>query len=55
MNERQKSPEALHTWLIMLKACQSMSRYLLPPLVEQDWETLTFGFSKYCYIKDRCQ
>ena len=35
MKERQKPPEALHTWLIMLKAWQSMSRYLLPPLLEE--------------------
>jgi MarR family 2-MHQ and catechol resistance regulon transcriptional repressor len=35
MAEHQKPPEALHTWLIMLKASQSMSRYLLPALVEE--------------------
>ena len=35
MKERQKPPEALHTWLIILKAWQSMSRYLLPPLLEE--------------------
>jgi MarR family 2-MHQ and catechol resistance regulon transcriptional repressor len=35
MKERQNPPEALHTWLIMLKAWQSMSRYLLPALVEE--------------------
>jgi MarR family 2-MHQ and catechol resistance regulon transcriptional repressor len=35
MKERQKPPEALHSWLIMLKAWQSMSRYLLPPLLEE--------------------
>jgi MarR family 2-MHQ and catechol resistance regulon transcriptional repressor len=35
MKERQKPPEALHTWLIMLKAWQSMSRYLLPPLLKE--------------------
>ena len=32
METRKKPPEALHAWLIMLKAWQSMSRYLLPPL-----------------------
>ena len=32
METRKKPPEALHVWLIMLKAWQSMSRYLLPPL-----------------------
>ena len=35
MEERKKPPEALHTWLIMLKAWQSMSRYLLPSLLEE--------------------
>ena len=35
MKEHQKPLEALHTWLIMLKAWQSMSRYLLPPLLEE--------------------
>jgi MarR family 2-MHQ and catechol resistance regulon transcriptional repressor len=35
MKERQKPAEAIHTWLIMLKAWQSMSRYLLPPLLEE--------------------
>jgi MarR family 2-MHQ and catechol resistance regulon transcriptional repressor len=35
MKERQKPSEALHAWLIILKAWQSMSRYLLPPLLEQ--------------------
>jgi MarR family 2-MHQ and catechol resistance regulon transcriptional repressor len=35
MKERQKPSDALHAWLIILKAWQSMSRYLLPPLLEQ--------------------
>jgi MarR family transcriptional regulator, 2-MHQ and catechol-resistance regulon repressor len=35
MEERQKPPEALHAWLIMLKAWQSMSRYVLPTLLEE--------------------
>ena len=35
MEERKRPPEALHTWLIMLKAWQSMSRYLLPSLLEE--------------------
>jgi MarR family 2-MHQ and catechol resistance regulon transcriptional repressor len=34
MEKRQKPPEALHTWLIMLKAWQSTSRYLLGALLE---------------------
>lgn len=33
--EERKKPEALHTWLIMLKAGQSMSHYLLQALVEE--------------------
>jgi MarR family transcriptional regulator, 2-MHQ and catechol-resistance regulon repressor len=35
MGERKKPPEALHAWLIMLKAWQSMSRYVLPTLLEE--------------------
>jgi MarR family 2-MHQ and catechol resistance regulon transcriptional repressor len=35
MEERKRPPEALHTWLIMLKAWHSMSRYLLPSLLEE--------------------
>ena len=35
MEERKTSSEALHAWLIMLKSWQSMSRYLLPTLVEE--------------------
>ena len=35
MEERKRPPEALHAWLIMLKAWQSMSRYLLPSLLAE--------------------
>ena len=35
MEERKKAAEALHTWLILLKAWQSMSRYLLPTFLEE--------------------
>jgi MarR family transcriptional regulator, 2-MHQ and catechol-resistance regulon repressor len=35
MEERKKPPEALHAWLIMLKAWQSMSHYVLPTLLEE--------------------
>ena len=35
MAERKKSPEALHAWLILLKAWQSMSRYVFPTLLEE--------------------
>lgn len=35
MKGRKKDPEALHVWLIMLKAQQSMSRYLLPTFLEE--------------------
>jgi len=34
MKERKKPPEALHAWLIMLKAWQSMSHYVFPTLLE---------------------
>src|ERR1700739_2746394 len=35
MEDRKRPPEALHAWLIMLKAWQSMSRYLLPALLAE--------------------
>jgi MarR family 2-MHQ and catechol resistance regulon transcriptional repressor len=35
MEECKKNPEALHAWLIMLKAWQSMSRYASPTLLEK--------------------
>jgi MarR family 2-MHQ and catechol resistance regulon transcriptional repressor len=35
MDDRKRPPEALHAWLIMLKAWQSMSRYVLPTLLEE--------------------
>lgn len=35
MDERKGPPEALHAWLIMLKAWQSMSRYLLPTFLAE--------------------
>jgi MarR family 2-MHQ and catechol resistance regulon transcriptional repressor len=34
MEDRKRPPEALHAWLIMLKAWQSMSRYVFPTLLE---------------------
>jgi len=35
MEARKKPLEALHAWLVMLKAWQSMSHYLLPPLLAE--------------------
>jgi MarR family 2-MHQ and catechol resistance regulon transcriptional repressor len=35
MEQRQKPPEALHAWLIMLKAWQSMAHYVFPTLLEE--------------------
>lgn len=35
MGTSKRSPEALHSWLIMLKAWHSMSRYLLPSLLDK--------------------
>ena len=35
MGERKKVPEALHAWLIMLKAWRSMSHYVFPTLLEE--------------------
>jgi MarR family 2-MHQ and catechol resistance regulon transcriptional repressor len=34
MEERTKPQEALHAWLIMLKAWRSISRYVLPTMME---------------------
>jgi len=34
MEDRKRPPEALHAWLIMLKAWQSISRYVLPTMIE---------------------
>jgi MarR family transcriptional regulator, 2-MHQ and catechol-resistance regulon repressor len=35
VEESKKPPEALHAWLVMLKAGQSMSRYVFPTLLEE--------------------
>jgi MarR family transcriptional regulator, 2-MHQ and catechol-resistance regulon repressor len=35
MEERKKPPEALHAWLIMLKAWQSIARFVRPTMVEE--------------------
>jgi MarR family transcriptional regulator, 2-MHQ and catechol-resistance regulon repressor len=35
MVERTKPLEALHAWLIMLKAWQSITRYILPTMMEE--------------------
>jgi MarR family 2-MHQ and catechol resistance regulon transcriptional repressor len=35
MADGKRPPEALHAWLIMLKAWQSMSRYVFPTLLEE--------------------
>jgi MarR family 2-MHQ and catechol resistance regulon transcriptional repressor len=35
MENRKKPPEAIHTWLIMLKARNSIARYALPPITEE--------------------
>src|SRR5713101_5828480 len=35
MENRKSPPEAIHTWLIMLKARNSIARYALPPINEE--------------------
>ncbi len=35
MKREKNRPQALHAWLIMLKAWQSVSRYVLPTLLEK--------------------
>src|ERR1700722_16729258 len=34
MRKNTKRPEAIHTWLLMLKASQSIDHYLLPPVIK---------------------
>lgn len=33
--EREKMPEAVHTWLVMLKVLQAIRRLALPPILEE--------------------
>jgi len=33
--EKVKAPEAIHTWVILLKARQAITKYLLPPILEK--------------------
>jgi MarR family transcriptional regulator, 2-MHQ and catechol-resistance regulon repressor len=35
MKKGKNQPDALHAWLVVLKAWQSISRYLLPALLEE--------------------
>ena len=35
MEERKGSPSAIHTWLVMMKANQSIARYLLPAIIKE--------------------
>ena len=35
MSQQNKAPESVHTWLIMLKAWQSIGRYLRPSMGEE--------------------
>src|ERR1700751_1153630 len=35
MENRKRPQEAIHTWLIMLKARNSIARYALPPIAEE--------------------
>jgi len=35
MENRKRPPEAIHAWLIMLKARNSIARYALPPITEE--------------------
>jgi MarR family 2-MHQ and catechol resistance regulon transcriptional repressor len=51
VEDRKRPPEALHAWLIMLKAWQSMSRYVFPTLLaeglgESDFRVLEVLFHK---------
>ena len=33
--EKLKAPEAIHTWVVLLKARQAITNYLLPPILEK--------------------
>src|SRR5271155_1568515 len=33
--EKRKAPEAIHTWLIMMKASQAVARYSFPPILAE--------------------
>jgi MarR family 2-MHQ and catechol resistance regulon transcriptional repressor len=51
MTERKKPAEALHAWLVMLKAWQSMSHYVFPTILaeglgESDFRVLEVLFHK---------
>jgi MarR family transcriptional regulator, 2-MHQ and catechol-resistance regulon repressor len=35
MENRKRPPEAIHTWLIIMKARNSIARYALPPITEE--------------------
>lgn len=34
VKKKEKSPKAIHTWLIMLRMQQAITNYLLPPIME---------------------
>lgn len=34
--EKVKAPEAIHTWVILLKARQAITKFLMPPILEKD-------------------
>jgi MarR family 2-MHQ and catechol resistance regulon transcriptional repressor len=33
--EKRKPPEAIHTWLIIMKASQAVARYSFPPILAE--------------------
>ena len=35
MEERKGSPSAIHTWLVLMKAHQSIARHLLPAIIKE--------------------
>src|SRR5579864_2692107 len=35
MGQSKRSPSAIHTWLVMMKAHQSIARYLLPAIIKE--------------------
>ena len=52
--ERGKTPEAIHTWLIMLKVLQAIRHFALPPILKEGLGESDFRVLKFYCTKGRC-
>ncbi len=52
--EGGKKPEAIHTWLIMLKALQAISHFALPPILKEGLGESDFRILEVLRTKGRC-